>query len=789
MRSRHLITILVLLAAGLLPAPAHAGGVVTVCDEAHLLAALAGGGTVTVACSGVITLSSTITIAADTTVDGSGQEVTISGNDAVRVFTVGSGATLNLDRLTIANGNAREVFHGGGIYLDNGTVNVSNTTFANNHARRGGAIYNYSGEISVNNAILSGNSAAIGGAIFNDIGTVIVSNSTFSPNYSEGSGGGIKNYNGTLIVTNTTFSGVNSGGNGGAIDNSGTLSLSNSTFLGNSASGSSSSLGGAICNCGGTATMRNCTISGNRAGSGGGILNWGRLIVINSTFSDNHAPGSCDPYCYYDGGGIANVGGGTVTVSNSTFLANSAHTGGAINNYYWGTVTVSNSTFSGNSAERGGEGGGIHNANVGGTVTVSNSTFFGNWAGYGGATSNHGALTMSNSTFSGNSATYSGGGISNYGAVTLTNTIVANSPTGANCYGGVTDGGGNLSFPDSTCPGINADPLLGPLQNNGGPSDTMMPHLGSAAIDAGNDAICAADPINNLDQRGVTRPQGPHCDIGAVERELLRLGLPIGQAPILDGNLSDWGEWTPLVLNRDTALHVATQPPGSSSPTPADNSAELRGLWTTTDLYFAIFVRDDAIVNDSQDVWQDDEIELAFVEAWDPTPNNGDTHQYTVNADGRITDFGDPAIPVSIQAVAAPVSGGWNVELRIPVTDLYGFTGSFTAGKTMAFDLGLHDDDPPGGNWDSYMIWAGDSTFNHAGGLLRLDEVVAPTPVPIGTLTSTPTSTSTCTPTPTVAWTATPTSTSTATSTATATATPTSTPVARYRYLPLILKR
>jgi hypothetical protein len=105
--------------------------------------------------------------------------------------------------------------------------------------------------------------------------------------------------------------------------------------------------------------------------------------------------------------------------------------------------------------------------------------------------------------------------------VTLMNTIVANSPAGGNCAGPyITDGGGNLSFPDTTCPGINADPMLGPLQDNGGPTETMALGEGSAAIDAADDAICAAPPVNNLDQRGVTRPQGLHCDIGAVEQVL-----------------------------------------------------------------------------------------------------------------------------------------------------------------------------------------------------------------------------------------------------------------------------
>ena len=135
-------------------------------------------------------------------------------------------------------------------------------------------------------------------------------------------------------------------------------------------------------------------------------------------------------------------------------------------------------------------GGGIYNS---GTMTVSNSTFSSNSADRGGGIRNRNTLTVSNSTFSGNSGAVSGGGINNFdGLVTLKNTIVANSPDGGNCAGIITDGGGNLSFPDAHCPGINNDPVLEILQNNGGPTETMALGPGSAAIDAANDAICAA---------------------------------------------------------------------------------------------------------------------------------------------------------------------------------------------------------------------------------------------------------------------------------------------------------
>ena len=64
---------------------------------------------------------------------------------------------------------------------------------------------------------------------------------------------------------------------------------------------------------------------------------------------------------------------------------------------------------------------------------------------------------------------------------------------------------------------MNADPMLGPLQDNGGPTFTMEPDLVSPAIDGGNDITCQTDPVSGHDQRGVMRPVGPQCDIGAVE--------------------------------------------------------------------------------------------------------------------------------------------------------------------------------------------------------------------------------------------------------------------------------
>jgi CSLREA domain-containing protein len=221
-----------------------------------------------------------------------------------------------------------------------------------------------------------------------------------------------------------------------------------------------------------------------------------------------------------DGGGIAVAAGATLRVTNSTFLSNRASgSGGAIGG--GGTIVVAGSAFAGNSA------GALGGAIAGNSETVSNSTFTVNSAAGGGAVHIEGTLAVLNSTIAGNSG---GGGISgtSVGSTTLTNTLVANN-AGGNCVGAIADGGGNLRWPsvDSSCAGAYGDPRLGPFQNNGGPTPTMAPGAGSAAIDAGLNNGCLP-----TDQRGVARPQDGDgdgvavCDIGAYEVGFFRSFLP-----------------------------------------------------------------------------------------------------------------------------------------------------------------------------------------------------------------------------------------------------------------------
>jgi hypothetical protein len=251
------------------------------------------------------------------------------------------------------------------------------------------------------------------------------------------------------------------------------------------------------------ATLFDLAIDNGQAGIGAGIFNNGILTVQDSTLSGSLATNSPG-----GGGGIYNHSGGTLTVLDST-ISNTATQGGAISNS--GTATVRNSTLSGNSG--GSYGGAIYN-HSGATLTVQNSTVVGNNVSvYGGGIFNHGGtLNLANTIIAGNSAAHDpdiGGAVISQG-----HNLVGNGTGSTGLMNGVNgDQVGTAASP------IN--PLLGPLQNNGGPTNTMLPGTGSPALGKGG------KPAASTDQRGGAYPPAGPWDIGAVQVTGVGLGGPI----------------------------------------------------------------------------------------------------------------------------------------------------------------------------------------------------------------------------------------------------------------------
>ena len=354
-------------------------------------------------------------------------------------------------------------------------------------------------------------------------GVIALSNVTIRDARSTSGDGGALRYNGsgTLAIDACRFTNNTTAENwsGGAIWTVGRLTITNSDFGGNKGGG-----GGAVYpRFGSVVTVSACSFHENEAintaggGLGGAMLLWDgpNVTISNSTFINNKATKS--------GGAIHVLANSTLNITNSVFSGNSvsaAGSGGALLNS--GNMQLTGVTLNVNNADSG-YGGGIHSS---GTCTLTNVTLSGNTAngnsaspGYGGAIYNVGTATLTNVTLSGNSG-FNVGGISRAGgSITLKNTAIARGASGENC-GGFTGGTSNLSD-DGTCgfstgtenrDGINL--LLGPLANNGGPTQTHLPSINpkSPLIDSGTDG--GAPPT---DQRGMSRPQGSGFDVGAVE--------------------------------------------------------------------------------------------------------------------------------------------------------------------------------------------------------------------------------------------------------------------------------
>ena len=247
------------------PAPVAAVGVVTECTEAALRAAVSGGGTISFACTGTITLTSQLEINQDTVIDGGGS-VTLAGNYnyTSRLIMVPAGAALTLNNLTLYRGG-RSITSGldGGAVANYGRLTINSSTLSNNVGYFGGAIFNR-GELTIRDSQLVDNKATFAGAI-DAGGTVTIIGSTLTGNVARNSGGGaIKiGLHGTVLISNSTLAGNYSEGLGGAIFNDGHLTLSASTLADNHAKS-----GSAIVNNVGVVVLSGSILSGSGLCSG-----------------------------------------------------------------------------------------------------------------------------------------------------------------------------------------------------------------------------------------------------------------------------------------------------------------------------------------------------------------------------------------------------------------------------------------------------------------------------------------------------------------------------------------
>ena len=512
----------------------------------------------------ILLTSGQINITDAITIPGPGAGIlSVDGNNASRIFNIpnniNGAQNISISGLTLQHGNSID---GGAIVNLNQNLTVSNATLSGNTASGpGGALEQTGGNLSLINATVSGNTStfARGGGLALYSVTAAIQNSTLSGNTAASKGGGIYQHAGNLTISqNSMITGVNTGNDGGGIAMvaGAVLTLDNSTVSNNTAG-----YGGGVYLDGNNNNylkiQNNAVISGNSAstGSGGGIYSgkYSKVTLKNSTVSKNTAQ--------YNGGGIQSYRG-TLTLDTAVLSGNTATAGngGAIAcDGYFGVTFITNSVFSGDSAPKG-YGGSIAQSGYRSLFTLKNSTISGESAKSGGAIyqgkgANFASLVVLNSTLNGNQATaYNGGAIDvSYGYLKVQNSTLNANSAAAGFGGGIYDSSpkvnpGNQTIQSTIVSGNTAsasndifgtftadhnlvkdptgatllgasnitlqDPLLGPLQINGGVVPTQALMTGSPAKDAGS------NPANlGFDERGPGFPRfsGLAVDIGAFE--------------------------------------------------------------------------------------------------------------------------------------------------------------------------------------------------------------------------------------------------------------------------------
>jgi len=465
-----------------------------------------------------------------------GVSINHASGSGVGYGSVGSGGTITLKNAQILNSG------GDGIKLTSGSFNVvlRNALIQDSY---GVGVYAQPANLDMADSEITGSQAL--GYPFPIPGAGIVSTATVVNSNIHHNAGGLS-VTGLLTATSSHFD-HNNGRIGGAAGSP--VIATDTTFDGNT---TTSPGGGAGLIADGSSTLTRASISGNSSPLNPGLLAGGPMSITDSRIDDNTmtGPGPGPSSGGLNAGGIYT--GSTLSITRSTINGNSAPGWGAIASL-GGSVTLVDSTVSGNTSA-------IAppltttEATVlvlGGNATITGSTISGNTAptstpaGTGGLAI-QGPATITRSTITGNTGRF-GGLVSNGGGSVSDSTIAGNTGAvvanlyvetgpfavarsvvgdalggGVSCYHGVAITSGGFNFDSgSTCGFAGAgdvvnggDPLLGALADNGGPTKTMLPLPGSPLANR----IPVSDPgCTGTDQRGVGRPQGPGCDVGAVE--------------------------------------------------------------------------------------------------------------------------------------------------------------------------------------------------------------------------------------------------------------------------------
>ena len=351
---------------------------------------------------------------------------------------------------------------------------IRHCQFINNSASvfgGGGAIFVEAVKtLDIQGSLFQGNSAYLGGAIFNSGSSVSIKNSRFVNNTSPGQGGALYNNGGWTTIEQSVFSNNRAIGDGGAIySEEGLLSIKSSTLVKNSARfGDGGSISASRVSL---LDIRDSAISQNSATVCGGIgINDTQGKIVRSAITYNTAGLFGGGLCLWSESGQEPQ---ETEITNSTVSHNTAAQGAGLYLYQLNppsiVLTANYTTIAFNSASE--AGGGLYGAENS-LVQLNHSIIWGN---------------------GGNDCVFSQGDLTSMGYnIDGDNSCLLTDPT---------------DLPAT-------DPLLGPLQNNGGPTETHALSVGSPALDAIPSDACLA-----TDQRGVARPQGPGCDIGAFELE------------------------------------------------------------------------------------------------------------------------------------------------------------------------------------------------------------------------------------------------------------------------------